>query len=822
MVNVQEVVFAALLHDIGKLLQRAHPSDELLPPAVRARQSVILPTTRDGRATHWHALWSDAFFQWVEDEGLPLPARVNAHAVRDLAVFHHRPTNGASTLITEADRLASGQDRKPRDEDAEADPAKRRAFREKSLLALAAAVDLGLGRAGPAFHPAVPLDGRAIFPERAEPATQPERYAALFARFQEGFRALCREFSEAPALFEQGLLGLSEQLLWAVPSSTIDQPDVPLHDHAGAVAAIAAALFLYHAARGELEDEAAIRDRTRPKFRLLEGDLSGIQASLFRLKSEQVKGVSRILRARSFLIAATTEAAALLCRDELGLPASSVLVAAGGRFRLLLPNVEGATERVAAIQARLDRWMAARWAGDLAVVLGLTEPFAPALLDRGRVFELEAIARAAIDRAKLAPLSYRVRDPVLRAPGFSADGACASCGARPATETDRYDPTIRRCLVCDEAHAIGAALPHARGYRLDRADRLPGGSFARLFDAYELRMPHEGEPLLPHGSDRAQVALAAAFPEERAEAAPLRRFVATYVPRLERPDDARYAALSEQARMIGVGELKTFEHLACEAREVLADGRLTGRAMLGVVKADVDRLGFVFSHGLGEDPTPARIATLSRMLDGFFAGYLPTLLRESFANTYTVYAGGDDLLLIAPWLEAIRLAVRLRAEFDRFSNHSPSLTLSAAIAFIHPNEPLNRAAREAERRLESAKEAGRDRVSLITDEPIPWPLLEVALADAERLNELIRAERLPVTSLHSLLGFWADKEATEKGRDARRAIWLSRYAYYRSRFAKRHDDEADRTAFLDRLMGLGAERAAPAPIPISIALWRNR
>jgi CRISPR-associated protein Csm1 len=55
-------------------------------------------------------------------------------------------------------------------------------------------------------------------------------------------------------------------------------------------------------------------------------------------------------------------------------------------------------------------------------------------------------------------------------------------------------------------------------------------------------------------------------------------------------------------------------------------------------------------------------------------GYLTHLLATGgeFRNTYTVYAGGDDLLLIAPWLTAIRLVQRLRTDFGRFVNGTPT------------------------------------------------------------------------------------------------------------------------------------------------------
>jgi CRISPR-associated protein Csm1 len=111
-------------------------------------------------------------------------------------------------------------------------------------------------------------------PRPASPDDQPRRFGVLWAAWEKGFLGFGRH-ALTPARFEQALLGLSERLLWAVPSSTVDQPDISLHDHARAVAAIAAALAAWHAAHGE-PSVAAVKDRTRPKFRLITLDLSGI------------------------------------------------------------------------------------------------------------------------------------------------------------------------------------------------------------------------------------------------------------------------------------------------------------------------------------------------------------------------------------------------------------------------------------------------------------------------------------------------------------------------------------------------------------------
>ena len=68
------------------------------------------------------------------------------------------------------------------------------------------------------------------------------------------------------------------------------------------------------------------------------------------------------------------------------------------------------------------------------------------------------------------------------------------------------------------------------------------------------------------------------------------------------------------------------------------------------------------------------------MLDLFFTGYLQSDCAGNYPQTYTVYAGGDDLLLIGPWRQMIVLATDLREQFRRYVGGNSNITLSAGLA----------------------------------------------------------------------------------------------------------------------------------------------
>jgi CRISPR-associated protein Csm1 len=248
--------------------------------------------------------------------------------------------------------------------------------------------------------------------------------------------------------------------------------------------------------------------------------------------------------------------------------------------------------------------------------------------------------------------------------------------------------------------------------------------------------------------------------------------------------------------------------------------------LLAVLKADVDRLGLVFGQGLGADRSPARVAQLSRLIDRFFSQVLPALLRARFPNTYTVYAGGDDLLLIGPWREGAGLALALREAFAAFAASNPNLTLSAGLAFIPAHMPLNRAVEEAEERLEAAKCAGRDRVGLLGAE-VAWPQLAQADRHAEALSCHIRAGRVGSTQLHAILRLVRLRARAEAAlAEPMAAMWNARWQYQRQRLAERLRETEGRDGLLTDLDALlpppGQVPAVAAEIALTFALWRNR
>ncbi len=836
--TIDELALGAFLHDAGKLLQRGMGSSASLPEPVRAVEREICPSFQ-GRYTHRHVLFTELLFHELESEGSKLPGELRLRFVRDAAVYHHNPSQQKpwTALVTEADRLASGMDRKAIDPAAKAEREERGrdAFRRIPLRSILTSVRLDDRReASRAFLLPVEAGPDAIVagPEPSGEAVE-RAYRESAERFLAETKTLCAERRQSAGVFHEGVIGLAERYWWAVPSSTVDEPDVSLLDHSLAVAAFAACLYAHHEARGELLDAAAIKDSERPKFRLLRGDLSGIQHALFRLGSEQVKGVNRILRARSFLMGQLVEAAALLVRRELGLPPYVVLMRAGGQFTMLLPELPEVEARIARIQKRIDQWMATRYAGELALVLGLTEPLTPKQFLRQHIGATLDRLRAATEAAKERPLFsfLEANGPILKEDyEEGADGYCPACGVRPRKERFAEDE-VRRCEACHHEYRLGRRLPKLRQLLWLEG---PGDEKALdLFGAIRLRAvvddedPFEPGPKVisgwrPWGVEEVGWPVATR---------PIANYVPTFADGEEQLREYRDLAVEEGAE---AGELKAMAHIAHDAREPVG-GRWLGRPLLAVLKADVDNLGQIFTLGLGRDRSIGRLVALSRALDWYFTGRLPHLLATRFPETYTVYAGGDDLLLIGPWRQTVKLAQALRKDFASYTGDNPSLTLSAGIAVVSEREPLNRSADAAEEILETAKKRQNKDAIRILDTVLDWrdPAtgLPWLLEKQEWLCARLREREAATAFAYKLLSFLELRERAEDPEkpEPAAAIWRARYSYFLARTYP--PEEADRAARREpaiwtefhALMGLDAKRERPpSKLAIAFALWRNR
>ncbi len=409
------------------------------------------------------------------------------------------------------------------------------------------------------------------------------------------------------------------------------------------------------------------------------GDISGIQNYVFDV-AEEGGGQAQRLRARSFFVQLLAETAALrLCR-ALDWPLDSILLSGAGKFLLEGQSQQDVVICLAGEQQAINEWLLRETRAELRLTLASADSASEA----ANYHE----AQRHLQRAKAspwAPMQQSGWNPLhlLLEP---SDTPCNLCGHAPAQEDelDRDTRQVRRiCRTCASYRRLGKRLPQAK-WLVVRDTPL-----STDFEIFGLGVAVTNEVQVSVDSKTLAVAnlrepnvLPSWCPAERF----LRRRLMAQVPTDKHGSPVWFTELAGQAH---------------------------GDRLLAVLKADADSLGVRFQHLLDTGGLEA-MARLSEQLDAFFAGRLRDELANNRAGRwqwiYTIFAGGDDLVVVGPWDVMIDFAAQMRQWFiEEFRSHG--LTLSAGLALMKPTLPIKGIVAEAERLLELAKKEPKDQLA---------------------------------------------------------------------------------------------------------------
>lgn len=412
------------------------------------------------------------------------------------------------------------------------------------------------------------------------------------------------------------------------------------------------------------------------------------------------------MRGRSALVSLLCELAALKVLDALALPPTAQVVNAAGKFLIVAPNTAGIARDLARVRSEMDQWFLDASFG-LASVVFATEAASCDDFVGGRFAHLRQRLAAGLDKAKRQRFHFASDNApdAVRAADY-AQGVCPFDGRLPAEAGSDYDGKPCARLSADQI-SLGAWLAREKApvLRIERGQQK-GASGKRLgcdYFGYSVVLASRDERQAT-AARLFDLALPGADANADCFAGFARRAVNAYVPVVTHDvhADPRYVGLEEQVEQ---GDIKTFDHLARDARSVGADHRLKGVAALGVLKGDIDNLGQIIATALGERATFANWSALSRRVGGFFSYVVPQICvsRPEFQDVYTVFAGGDDFYFIGPWLATKRFAAQLRRTFARYCAGNPDLHFSAAYLMIKPGHPMRAVNERIEEGLEDAK-----------------------------------------------------------------------------------------------------------------------
>ncbi|GAB4172058.1 MAG: type III-A CRISPR-associated protein Cas10/Csm1 [Calditrichia bacterium] len=762
MVTFKEIVLGALLHDIGKVIQRAGDN------RFKSSQEHVLCRyhQKTNSYSHYHVLYTDGFLQEYKDI---FPDEINADDVVNLAAKHHNPVNTLDIIIQKADRYSSGADRTQKESEET-----NQKYYEQPLLSILSKVQLPQkDKPDAVYYSQLGLLTADKILQYSKESLSREKYQKVVDELAENFDKL-KNNNYSVQDFIMVLDNILKHYWWNIPSTTIDEPDINLYDHSRTTAAIAAALFHYHEAHNSLDGRQAIEDDSSKKFLLVAGDVSGIQSYIFDLPNTKYN--AKILRARSFEIQAFSIAVSNSILQALDLPIFNKLTDAGGRFLLLLPNTDQARKLLDEKRKEIDEWCIKRYNGELSLQLAREVEIAGKDFDVSRMQHTFFRITNEVNLSKQKKLQTYLlsKDPILHENYDlieSNQEVCLVCKKRPF----RNGNSDRICETCYQLIQFGGRIPKSNFIAFNKSDKNGITTFSDTnIQSYEqITDVKSGLPIAINYFEPL-------FPSQ---------YLPYHVPKDEH------------------NNVMEFHELALQGE---------GATYLAMFKADVDNLGAIFSLGLGKNVSISRYATLSRTLDFFFSGYMNHLLKNDFPLIYTVFSGGDDVCLIGPWEEIIRFAEIFHNKFNQFVNNNPSITISAAIALAGSKLPVKHMAEVAEDLLEHHSKTEEKNKITIFGTTMSWDAFKKGCRVAEELDQMIKNKKISKSSIYRLLEYGDQHQRLQRGElKTSNALWRSHLAYDTTR-------NIEDSKIRDRFMMLVEENIDYIRFIAMVALYKNR
>jgi CRISPR-associated protein Csm1 len=697
----QTVILGALLHDVGKMLQRGNFGS--------------LDTS--GKHPQVSSVFVSAFKEFFSKF-------VDFELFQTIVQRHHEdPRLGADLicqnappdlralcyLVSQADNYSSSE----RSEKTES----YQDFKLTPLVSVFGRVEVDKDLPEVLKYRLNKLSPENAFPEKFNLYDENE-FNVHLKNFGEDFKKLTDGLQQPDFdILISNLLTLLMKYAWCIPSNTQEQiPDVSLFDHLKTTCVIAACLYQYHHPHFI---ESEVRDSDVEKFVLLVGDLSGIQKYIFGIKHVGAGGAAKRLRARSFQVSINAEIVSHKILHAFNLPLANILMVSGGKFYILLPRRQDLIDRLRAVITEIDSWFYKELHAEINVNIATLSLSGKDFRDYSKALKrlnktLQQTKKRPFASILLDDTGWSEERSLLDVDFGAEEKLCKACGRFPGIE--REDGKFI-CTRCDDDKAAGQLLPNAKYIAFYKNQT---GRFQAFGYTYDLLISPQAkhEPYLLVSID--EPLLNCLYPVSH-------RFIANHVSKFvnkEECDRCHQSDCSEKGQVMK-DQPKMFECIANES---------TGRKMLGYLKADVDNLGAVFAFGLKENRTVSRVATLSRMLDVFFSGYMQKLIEDNYPELYTVYSGGDDVLVIGPWDSIIHFAQELNDEFKRFTCINRNLTLSAGIALVKHNYPVFRAETMADVSIKMSKNSpGKDSLTVF-GQTAKWDRVSEIIGQSERLS----------------------------------------------------------------------------------------
>jgi len=407
------------------------------------------------------------------------------------------------------------------------------------------------------------------------------------------------------------------------------------------------------------------------EFLLIAGDFFGIQKFIFEQLS--TKNASKVLRAKSAYIQIFTKVLTYYICDRLGIGREYILTSNAGKFEILSPVVDQAT--VDKVQITLNNFFIKHFYGLSGLGITTLECSAKDFTDKKLYRKLRETLSDNIELSKYHKFNLLKDAPTMQYDqNIDNQSLCKICNIRKIEHVN--------CTLCNTFVHMGEKLTKSALFSISK-----DSGDIEIFENFYISF-----------SDTKGDIVEVFDISKKGESSDTHWAISSYV-----KHDGNHR----------IADFTVLANSSCESAE-------EGIKAIGVLKGDVDNLGkFLRESDITE--SFENFELFSKSLNNFFSVYVPKVLMQGkYSNTYTVFAGGDDIFLIGAWDEIIKLALEIEKEFKIFIKNR--LTLSIGIIVTKPSTPVKYLAEISEEKLEDAKafnNGSKDAISMF-NETVLW------------------------------------------------------------------------------------------------------
>lgn len=671
------IILGALLHDIGKFVQRADENPK--------------------RMTHQE--FGGDFFQNHFREKL---AQSEIFSIDELNKIESAIRNHHNYVefISPADWLSAGMDRIPLEKEEKGKP---QFERLQSLLEKIYFLDVNIklrtqkekGKFGHKLA-ILSLQKEDIFPNKFPKNSLQEEYKNLWEEFVNEIDSLPIKNSN---IFISSLYYLLYKYTWCIPSATYEnEPDISLFDHLKTTAAIAMCLYDWGKAKHNKED-----------FTLICGDISGIQNFIYTITS---KGAAKGLKGRSFYLQLLAEAMGKYILRQIEYPITNMLYASGGKFYLLVANKY--EEKLRKIREDINKGLLSKYDGELYMAIGCCSFPRTDFLENKFSSKLNRAGKEA-NKQKMRKFTEMDYEHIFLPFGKGGkEKTCEICKREGNLKSyGKKEPELQLCENCLETEQLGEDLKDSNYIAevyMENRNSIKKMGFDIPFLKTKYYFLINSQELT--GIDAREIVL---YKLNTTEFLPGKDNIAPYT----------YGFKFIGGNFIQrdrKGNALTFNDYA---------ERSKGIKRLGILRMDIDNLGIIFAKGFEKNGSISRVTSLSRNISLFFEGYLNQICQkeEYKDNVFIIYSGGDDLFIVGSWNKIVDLAENINEEFRDFTCQNRCLTLSGGISLIAKKHPIHKGAQyagEAEKMAKDYKRETEEKNAVtFLNKPVSWNDFEI-------------------------------------------------------------------------------------------------